>query len=129
MPNSHTRTCEDPPVACTSNGDPPPESAFESCAFGGSVGRAALVDEAGGCTAPVDEPAAIDVGFGSTTIPRDDELDAWAARDCELAAAAEVEVETEVASELAGGGTALVDLVVAAALVCAALDVVVVTAG
>jgi hypothetical protein len=79
MPKSHTRAREDPPVACTSNGDPPPESALESCAFGASVGRAAVLDEAGGFTAPVDDPTAIDVGFGSTTIPSDDELDASAA--------------------------------------------------
>jgi hypothetical protein len=130
MPKSNTRSREDPPVACTSNGDPPPESAFESCAFGGRVGRAALVDGAGGCTAPVDDAAVIDVGFGSTTIPSDDELDACA-WDCELPAAADVdvEVETEVKSELARVAALValvVVVVVAAALLGTALDVVVV---
>jgi hypothetical protein len=110
---------------------------LESCAFGGSVGRAAVLDEAGGFTAPVDDPTAIDVGFGSTTIPSDDELDASAAWDCELLAATDVEVETEVAREDAGGAAelalvvavvAVVDAVVAvvaAALVCTAFVVVV----
>lgn len=73
---SMARSCCDALVpAVTSNGEPPPEAAFESCGTGVRFGAGALVEEtAGGATE-------IDVGFGSTISPCDDELDCAASDD------------------------------------------------
>jgi hypothetical protein len=123
---SSTRALEDPPVACTSNGDPPPESAFDSCAVGGGVGRAALLDGAGGCATFVVDPPAIEVGFGSVFKPCDEVLDDDndddddAAADCEFADDVDVEVEVEVFNEDAGGAADVALEVAACVLVCAA---------
>jgi hypothetical protein len=101
-----------PVVTCTSNGDPPPESAFESCAFGARFGGA--VEAAGGGATFVDDPTATDVGFGSTTMPCNDELDDCAASDSMLDV--ELDVGLEVTS-VVGGGASDLELD-ACALVC-----------
>lgn len=111
------RSFEDAPVACTSNGDPPPEFAFESCAFGACDGAAA-VEEAGGFT-PVGDTA-IEVRFGSTISPCDDEVDACAAL---VEVFNVVVVVIVVAEDDCGGGAAevvvVLDDVAACVLVCA----------
>jgi hypothetical protein len=68
-------------VATTSNGDPPPESAFESCAFGASVAAAPFVgeDESVGSATTADV-VKVPVAFGSSVKAAVDELDGVA--DC-----------------------------------------------
>jgi hypothetical protein len=109
---------DEPPVAWTSNGDPPPESWFESC---GCCGRPAA-DEAGGCTSPVGDTPEIDVGSGSTIRPCEEDADDCAATDdCVFS----VVVPVTVVVEGAGGGVEVVVLVLEVAacvlLVCAAV--------
>jgi hypothetical protein len=70
---SITPSCEEAPTAWTSNGEPPPESAFDSCAL--AAGRAAVVVAAGSCTVPVGDPPGIEVGLGSVTRACDDVLE------------------------------------------------------
>jgi hypothetical protein len=65
-------------VATTSNGDPPPESAFESCAFGASVGVAGEDESVGGATTA--DVVNVPVAFGSSVKAAVDELDGVA--DC-----------------------------------------------
>jgi hypothetical protein len=121
---SITSRCDEAPTAWTSNGEPPPESAFDSWALGGA-GRAASVEDAGACTAPVGDTPAIEVGLGSVTSAcdevADDRVDCVCEFEAEVVVEVEVELVTEVASEYAGGGTELVAVLVVAAcvLVCA----------
>jgi hypothetical protein len=74
---SKARSWGDDPVAWTSNGDPPPESAFESCAFGAGVAAAPFVDEdavsVGGATTVV--VVSVPVAFGLSVKPPVDELE------------------------------------------------------
>jgi hypothetical protein len=60
-------------VATTSNGDPPPESAFESCAFGACVGAAGEDESVGGATTA--DVVNVPVAFGSSVKAAVDELD------------------------------------------------------
>ena len=61
-------SCGEAPTATTSNGEPPPESAFDNCALGAWVACAVSV---GGATEAVSVP----VAFGSSTKPPVDELE------------------------------------------------------
>jgi hypothetical protein len=91
---SKIRRWGDEPVATTSNGDPPPESAFESCA----VAAALFVDEVavpvGGATTAV--VVNVPVAFGSSVKPPVDELeldaDACAVLDSSPSSASVVEL-------------------------------------
>lgn len=65
---SKVLSCDEAPTATTSNGEPPPESAFDSCALGACVACAVSV---GGMTEAVNVP----VAFGSRTKPPVDELE------------------------------------------------------
>jgi hypothetical protein len=122
-----TWSCEEAPTACTSNGEPPPESALESCALG-VAGRAAVEVATGCCTVPVADPPGSDVGLGSVTIACDEVIDDRVDCACELDAAAVVEVELGgvVANDHDGGATELVP-VLDVAVVCACDLVVMVT--
>jgi hypothetical protein len=62
---------DDAPTATTSNGEPPPESLFDSWALGARVGSAACVVSVGGATELVNVP----VAFGSSVKPPVDELE------------------------------------------------------
>ena len=74
---SKARSRGDDPVAWISNGDPPPESVFESCAFGADVAAAPFVDEdavlVGGATTVV--VVSVPVAFGSSVKAPVDELE------------------------------------------------------
>jgi hypothetical protein len=116
-----TWRCEDAPTACTSNGEPPPESALDSCALG-AAGRAAAEVAAGCCTVPVGDTPGIDVGFGSVTIAREDEAtDDSVDRACELddEVVDAVALVNVVANEYAGGAEFVAGLDVAVQVVCA----------
>ncbi len=65
-------SCDVAPTATTSNGEPPPESAFDSWALGARVGSAACAVSVGRAAEVVNVP----VAFGSRTKPPVDELEA-----------------------------------------------------
>ena len=69
---SEALSCHDAPTATTSNGEPPPESVFDSWALGACVGSAACAVSVGGATEVVNVP----VAFGSSVKPSVDELEA-----------------------------------------------------
>ena len=86
MVTSRICSCDEEPVATMSNGDPPPESAFESWLLAVCVGAAVeapLVDvsacgvSVGGATVVVGTD--VSVTLGSTSIPPVEELDGAAA--------------------------------------------------
>jgi len=79
------RSCDDEPVATTSNGDPPPESAFDSWLFATCVGFVfELLDAVFNCGVSTDDVA---VALGSITIRAEEVLE-----DC----AADIDVDVDV---------------------------------
>jgi hypothetical protein len=117
------RSCADAPVAWKSNGEPPPESWLESCWLG-ACGCAAVFEAAGGIT-KLGTPPDIEVGFGSTTRPCDDEVDDSAGRVDVFNVVVVVMVVFE--DDSGGGAAGLVvvvfDDVAACVLVCAVVFV------
>ena len=88
------RSCDDRPVATTSNGDPPPESAFDSWLFATCVGFVfELLDAVFNCGVLTDDVASVAVALGSITIPAEEVLEDCATDVC---GAADIDVDVEV---------------------------------
>jgi hypothetical protein len=105
------RSCDDRPVATTSNGDPPPESAFDSWLFATCVGFVfELLDAVFNCGVLTDDVASVAVALGSITIPAEEVLEDCATDVCG-AADIDVDVDVDVAATVCVVGAAACVLV------------------